>query len=54
MMCGVNVDNDTVVNLILYFFVLIPIVKIWKAIIRTLYKITDLKIWLVIPHIVNS
>ena len=54
MMCGININNNTIINLILYLFILIPIIQVWKAIIGTLNKITYLKIWFKIPHILNS
>ena len=54
MMCGININNDTIINLIFYLFILIPVIQIWEAIIRTLNKVTYLKIWVESPHILNS
>ena len=53
-MCGININNNAMVNFILYLFILIPIIQVWKAIIGTLNKITYLKIWVESPHILNS
>ena len=54
-MCRVNIYHYSIVSYIIRIGqFLIPIIKIRKAIIRTLYKVTNLKIWVVIVHIISS
>ena len=51
----INIHDNSVVNNIFnvpQFF--IPIIKVRKAIIRTLYKISQLKIWFIILHTISS